>query len=552
MKKREAAATTLRHHKFTLQKGFNMSFSYSLHLSNKGNAITSTSKLAGVSRHNLRQYKSANYDKDLIEILRGSPESILNDVREKYQEEFTAALVKYNEGKRADRQIFDYLKHVSDKKQTDVACEIILQIGDQEFWSDKTQEERREMSEIIKLQLSDLEELVPDFKICSAVIHYDEKSPHAHIVGVPVHEGYKKGLEKQVSKTKVFTPESLEMLQEKMRERVKEHMKGRELFKGMELKEKEKGRNKDIPKKYLGEFYQKEAEAKEQLQSTKSELDNQRAELWQNEYKLEQLHNNIEYQLQEQDTLERNLQSVCEEIGSTKEQLEGITQELDEAKKTIAPQVHAFKVIAQGVQDHKKPNIEIDKELVRDNLFSSHEQVFVKIPANDEREAKKTLEEINALYNKQFTDNSLNELIMQNDKRMAKKREKLRSDIKQFEQDKQEFEQYKQESMQDLDLYKQLGQYELDEDVMRQIMQSGIAWGIIHDTIDTTLQFVRDQGINVPVAIDAKLHMNQDRIFEKVLRRMQDLMHKAKVYIVEKFAEMSRPKVRDQEQDFER
>ena len=57
---------------------------------------------------------------------------------------------------------------------------------------------------------------MPDFKIVSAVVHLDEKSPHAHIVGVPVGRGYRRGLEKQAAKTKVFTQESLKELQEQM------------------------------------------------------------------------------------------------------------------------------------------------------------------------------------------------------------------------------------------------------------------------------------------------------------------------------------------------
>lgn len=38
-----------------------------------------------------------------------------------------------------------------------------------------------------------------------------------HVVGVPVAKGYKRGLSKRCSKTKVFTQKSLEKLQEAMR-----------------------------------------------------------------------------------------------------------------------------------------------------------------------------------------------------------------------------------------------------------------------------------------------------------------------------------------------
>ena len=45
-------------------------------------------------------------------------------------------------------------------------------------------------------------ELVPDFKIASAIIHYDETSPHLHIVGVPIKYKSKNGMNKQVGKDK--------------------------------------------------------------------------------------------------------------------------------------------------------------------------------------------------------------------------------------------------------------------------------------------------------------------------------------------------------------
>ena len=43
------------------------------------------------------------------------------------------------------------------------------------------------MTNVFKEQVKKLEILVPDFKIASAIIHYDESCPpHMHIIGVPV------------------------------------------------------------------------------------------------------------------------------------------------------------------------------------------------------------------------------------------------------------------------------------------------------------------------------------------------------------------------------
>lgn len=92
--------------------------------------------------------------------------------------------------------------------------------------------------------LSKLQEYLPDFKVANAVIHFDEASPHMHVVGVSVWEGAKKGLPKKVSKRNVFTPEILSViLQDKLREEA-----GR-CFKfnvKEELAEKKQGRNYDL------------------------------------------------------------------------------------------------------------------------------------------------------------------------------------------------------------------------------------------------------------------------------------------------------------------
>ena len=108
------------------------------------------------------------------------------------------------------------------------------------------------MKEVFQNQIEALEKLVPAFKIASAVLHLDEASPHMHIVGVPVATGYKRGLAKQTAKTKVFTMETLSMLQEEMHKKAEEEMEQNpELFAGEEIKTIERGRNSDWSKEYF-------------------------------------------------------------------------------------------------------------------------------------------------------------------------------------------------------------------------------------------------------------------------------------------------------------
>lgn len=311
-----------------------MSISYSFHLSNKSNAVTNTGKIVSVSRHNLRQYSSEHYDRNKIEVLRGSDKSILDDVKRIYHEEFDAALESYNRGKRSDRVIGDYLEHVS-QSRNDVACEIIIQLGDRDFWDGKTLEEKRQMSPIFQRQLLSLESLVPELRIASAIVHYDESSPHMHVVAVPVSSGYKKGLVKQVSKTKVFTADRLSDLQDRMRadlEQARHSIPSFDLLlDGHELNDKEKGRNKDLPKNSLAEFRLLKSQIARmrsemaEMESLAGEVDKKRLEAAELSQKVEEL------RAQEQ-ALSPQLARMRSELTAS----EQLASEVAEKRQTVA------------------------------------------------------------------------------------------------------------------------------------------------------------------------------------------------------------------------
>ena len=232
-----------------------MALSYSFHLSNKSHAVSNTSKLNGVCKHNERRYKSSrSYDKENIKVMYSrTNENLYKDVQQVYHDEFDEPLKEFNQKQnREDRKIKDYLKHVSDSKSNDVAAEIIIQIGDQDFWKDRSMEFKKSMIPCFQEQLDRLKVLCPDFKIANAVVHLDEKSPHMHVVGVPVAEGYKRGLSKRCSKTKVFTQSSLEKLQEAMRHDITLPDCVAEV--DSNLKKRSEGRNRDLTKKELTEL----------------------------------------------------------------------------------------------------------------------------------------------------------------------------------------------------------------------------------------------------------------------------------------------------------
>lgn len=216
--------------------------SYSAHISNGKSAITSKKALAGVAKHNLRKYKSADYSSDNIRLIYGITD-LFQDVKRVYHREFDDAVKEYNSRqKREDRKIKDYFEHVAGLNQ-DMAVEIIFQCGDKKYW-DEHWKNKDYMSEVFDYILECLQKLLPEFKIANAVIHFDEASPHMHVVGVPVWEGAKRGLSKKVSKRNVFTPQTLSViLQDKLRA---EASYGFECYFKEQLAEKKKGRNHDL------------------------------------------------------------------------------------------------------------------------------------------------------------------------------------------------------------------------------------------------------------------------------------------------------------------
>ena len=213
------------------------------------NAIQNANALSKVNKHNLRDYDN---EKDLIRVIRGTND-IVNDVKDLYLEEFEEARIEYNNKQtRNDRKIDNYFMKIN-QSQNDLACEIIVELGDMDFWKDKDNEYRLKMIDVYNEQVNDLVKIVPTFKIANATIHFDETSPHMHIVGVPIIENCTRGMKKQVGKSQLFTKESLTKIQDKMRTAcIKSFNKFYDM--DIKLKEKQKGRNQDINVKDMSNY----------------------------------------------------------------------------------------------------------------------------------------------------------------------------------------------------------------------------------------------------------------------------------------------------------
>lgn len=232
------------------------------------NAIQNAKQLSRVDKHNYRKYDN---NSELIEIIKGTT-SLYEDVKNLYLEEFEETRLEYNKEQenkgRNDRKITDYFKKISENSKNDLACEIIIELGDKKYWDTKDDKFKHKMTNVFKEQLNDLQELVPDFKIASGIIHYDETSPHLHIVGVPIKYKNKNGMSKQVGKGDVFTRDSLRTIQDKMRTLCIASF-NKEYGLNNILKKKEKGRNKDINVKDMTNYQA----MKEELNKNKETLE---------------------------------------------------------------------------------------------------------------------------------------------------------------------------------------------------------------------------------------------------------------------------------------
>lgn len=300
-----------------------MELSYSLHLGNdknksikarqeakntpsgttskNNNAIQNVKQLGKANHHNLRQYDN---NQELIKTIKGSND-IVKDVKELYLDLFEEARLEYNNKQtRDDRKIDNYFNKISNDTKHDLACEIVIELGNMEYWDKKSLEYKYQMTQVFEQQLEDIQEIVPDFYIANATIHFDEHSPHMHIVGVPVKENCKTGLSRQVGKTSIFTKESLVVIQDKMRARCINEFN---IAYGMDskLKEKQKGKNRDIT-------------------SYERKLFNERVK------GLKQKISNLENEVSD---LEDNKQNINKQITKLNKDKEDIKDEIDQKKK---------------------------------------------------------------------------------------------------------------------------------------------------------------------------------------------------------------------------
>lgn len=167
-------------------------------------------------RHNKREFISANVDKSRVK----NNIIIVNEtVQEAYGKVFGEAQQNYNaKQKRKDRKIGDYYTHlfgnVPESKQDEIQTnknnqhsfyEYIVQIGDKDSAGILINPKNAQIvTECLQEYIENFQERNPNLHMFNAIIHLDEYTPHLHLDFIPFAEGYKKGMERQLSINKAF------------------------------------------------------------------------------------------------------------------------------------------------------------------------------------------------------------------------------------------------------------------------------------------------------------------------------------------------------------
>ena len=340
------------------------------------NAIQNANDLSRVNKHNLRDYDNK---RELITTIYGTND-IVEDVKQVYIDEFEESRIEFNNKQtRNDRKINNYFEKAC-TLQNDIACEIIIELGDMDFWQDKDDEYRFKMIDVYNEQIQDLNKIVPNFKVANATIHFDETSPHMHVVGIPVIDNCKKGMKKQVGKSKVFTKESLTVIQDKMRNAC---IKSYNKFYGVDsrLKTKQKGRNKDIHVKEMDGYRELKKEQEKNAKKLK-EANNKSDKL---NYKTEEI-NNILDNLKPSTFNKNNKQISNEDV----EKIKNYAKEVEDTTRSIKG-VNNLNVIIDNIEQNYK-----DLVNDRDRLYYSNNEKDTTI-ANLKEEIEFKNKKINKL-----------------------------------------------------------------------------------------------------------------------------------------------------------
>ena len=368
------------------------------HCGSGKNAIKSEKDLKSIDAHNNRKYKNKNNqeldpEKSHENVVIVGTDNIIEDVKKVYKDEFTEAVYDYNmKQKREDRKILDYYNQINNDKQTNLAVEMIFQLGDYDHWKDKTMEDKKKMVNIYSKAV----EILKDKNIITAqaTVHMDESSPHLHLIAVPIADNNKRGLSKQVSQNKVLTIKAIKEIREEIekvfineyKKTYKEEItlkKGSELPDHLDVKKYKKA--KEILK--VAKDYEYNQDIKDTIEN---ELENTKEEIKEIEEKITKA--------------EKEKENKIEKIEDVKKETNNLTNELTKLETTKNGKLKEKVDIEKDLDLYQQKIKEYKEQIIKDKENLEKEEEEQKRLENKLKEIEKKAKEIKDEIDKKNKD----------------------------------------------------------------------------------------------------------------------------------------------------
>lgn len=397
----------------------------SFHVGSKKNSIKCEADLKKADAHNNRKYKNKNNqeldpEKSHENVIIVGTNNIIDDVKKVYKDEFTEAVYDYNmKQKREDRKILDYYEQINNDKQTNLAVEMLFQLGDYDNWKDKSMEDKKKMVSIYSKAVDILKDR--NIITAQATVHFDESCPHMHLIAVPIAENNKRGVSKQVSQNKVLTIKAIKEIREEIEkvfisEYKKTYNEDITLKKGSELPDhldvKKYKKAKEILK--VAKDYEYNQEIKDTIEK---ELENTKEEIKEIEEKIIEAENEKEHKIEKIENVKKETNNLTNELTNLEEKnysLNSEVKELETSKKTKEKEKDDIEkeldLYQKKIKDYKE-QIEKDKEEAI-KLEEEQKKIEEDLKAQEKKnkDVKEELEKKSKEYNNQLTEkNNLEE-----------------------------------------------------------------------------------------------------------------------------------------------
>ena len=492
------------------------SISVSMHIGSGKNAINNMDKIKRADLHNNRKYKNnKNEEIDLslsqYNITLVGTKNIVKDIKDFYKTEFGEALYNYNKKQnREDRKIIDYLEKMNNDTKSNIAVEMIFQIGDKQDWENATMEDKQKTIDIFKKAIPILQE--KNIKCFNASVHLDETSPHLHLLAVPVVEKQTRGLEKQVSQNKVITKSVLNDIRTEVEKAfITEYNKiygtNKELKKGCEIEEHLQVKDYKDTKKVL-EVAKKTAD--KQVLKEKIEKDYKKLadEVKEKEKENNFLTNELTKLVEEKENKKQDLEKIKEDI----ENIDNIREELNNQSKDIE-KLKADKDSNNSIIEMYKNNAVETREKI-DNL----KKEFNKLEDERLEEAKKN-ENIKREIEEQNTIRKQQENILKDIENAENLRKERQKKLRELEEENKKLEEKIQE--QEIILRKLENRSQENEEKIKKLKEDE----------DTIMSKISNNSNNSNIEVDITSLLNKIDYYELVKKyKLYDTLPQFQVY----------------------